>query len=110
MLDTLFLITIIYAIIQILHIWLVGIITGKLYAAEFTIASFLGLFILFGAVIAINIGGKFEFAAGIVYAVMAGCSTMTNLHNIMKRFSVTGGIYCIYNFTMMLLFIVALIP
>lgn len=109
MLDTLFLITIVYEIIQILHIWLVGIIKGKLSAVEFTIASVLGLLILFGAVIAINIGGKFEFAAGIVYAVMAGCSTMTNLNNIMKVFSVTAGIYCVYNFIMMLLFIVALI-
>ena len=107
MLETLFSVTIVYEIIQLLHIWWLGVVKSKITTGDVAIASTLAMSIMFGAVIAIHVGGTFETRVGVVYAVMAGCSTLINLNNFRKNVCVAGGLYCVYNLIMTILFILA---
>ncbi len=110
MLTTLFTVTIIYEIIQILHLWFAcmdddnsDITTGgMLLGSAFSIA------ILCVAAVASSKGGTFAFVTGIVYASFALLSMLVNFAASIQRQSIIHGIYSIYNLVMMILFIVAL--
>lgn len=110
MLSTLFSVTIAYEI--------VSFITGMIRLAttndpDVTAFSFIwavcltGVMITFAA-LAAHLGGTFAFVVGIIFAVLAGLAMIAYFCSLATKGIILHGIYGIYNFVMMILFIVAL--
>lgn len=110
MLTTLFTVTIIYEIVQLLHLWFVSMNDeySDLTTEGIVLGSAVSIAILCVAAVASSKGGTFAFVTGIVYASLALLAMFGNFAASIQRHSIIPGIYSIYNLVMMILFIVAL--
>ena len=109
MLTTLFTVTIIYEIIQILHLWFGSMCddNSDITTEGMVLGSAFSIAILCVAAVASSKGGTFAFVTGIVYASLALLAMFANFAASIQRQSIIHGIYSIYNLVMMILFIVA---
>jgi hypothetical protein len=110
MLSVLFSITLAYEIVSCL--------TGLIRAAVSTDPDMTAAHVIIGvlmtgvmitfAALAAHLGGTFAFVVGIIFAVLAGLAMICYLASCATKGIILHGIYGIYNFVMMILFIVAL--